>query len=204
MDKAFVEAEIAYPGAHPSVLDEECAVTGHAGKNLLIGIDFANVPETRHQHASIGGRDHLLHSLRILRRTEDDIAGHLTHFIWERKAVAGSDDRPDFRPMLRLLHAPGGAAGIDNALDYSILDQGNTLATHAFAIEGRSRLQGMGDVVGDVYVTAEQLGANAVVEERALIQNGLPTEIPEHEANDIEYRGGFEDHRIFAGRDFAW
>src|ERR1700757_1408749 len=65
MDEAFVEAEIAHPGTHLSVLDEECAVTGHAGKNLLVGIDFTNVPETAHQDASIGRSKHLLKSLRL-------------------------------------------------------------------------------------------------------------------------------------------
>jgi len=57
----------------------------------------------------------------------------------------------------------------------------------------------VGGVVPDVDVLAEELGARAVAEERALVEEREATEIPEHEADNVENRGGLEDDGVFAG-----
>ena len=71
-----------------SVLTREGAVTGHAGENFFVRIYFADVPQTRHQHSAFGFRSHLLNCLGIVWRSEDDVDGHLPHFVWKSKAVA--------------------------------------------------------------------------------------------------------------------
>src|SRR5882762_4936622 len=62
----------------------------------------------------------------------------------------------------------------------------------------------MGHVVPDVDVLTEQLSSDAVVEERALIENRLAGEVPEHEPDDIEHRGRLEDHGVLPCRKFPW
>jgi hypothetical protein len=57
-DNALIEAKIAQAPATPAVFDQERAVARHAGHDFLVGIHFADVPETGDQNAAIGGRDH--------------------------------------------------------------------------------------------------------------------------------------------------
>ena len=54
----------------------------------------------------------------------------------------------------------------------------SALARHTFAIEGRARLQRMADVVVDGDVLAEELLADAVVQEAAAVADGGGAEIP--------------------------
>ncbi len=58
----------------------------------------------------------------------------------------------------------------------------------------------MANVVDDSDVFAEQLCPNTIVEERTLVQDSQPAEIPEHEAHQIQHRSGLQDHRVFARR----
>src|SRR6266581_5027232 len=81
VDEAFVEAKITYPTFDASILNEESTVAGHACENFLVGLNFADVPKSRDQHATLGGSNHLLHRLRILRRCKHDVKGHLSHFV---------------------------------------------------------------------------------------------------------------------------
>ena len=41
-----------------------------------------------------------------------------------------------------------------------------------------------------------KLRADSVVEKRALIENRLPAEIPEHESDNVEHGRRFQDHRV--------
>ena len=68
MDQTLVEAEIAQAVLNFPVFHQEGAVAGHAGDDLLVGINFADVPQPRDQHAALGRGDHLIESLRILRQ----------------------------------------------------------------------------------------------------------------------------------------
>jgi len=54
VNQAFVEAEVAYARLDFSILDQKSAVARHAGENLLVGIDLADVPQSRHQHTPVG------------------------------------------------------------------------------------------------------------------------------------------------------
>ncbi len=57
------------------------------------------------------------------------------------------------------------------------------------------------DIVGDRNVFAEELRADAIVEKRALVEDRLAAPVPEHEAQQVEHGGRFEDHRVLAGRE---
>src|SRR5579863_9522868 len=59
VNQALVEAEVAYVLSNSPVFHQESAVASHAGDDFFVGIDLADVPETRHQDAAIGGSDHL-------------------------------------------------------------------------------------------------------------------------------------------------
>src|SRR5215472_7424851 len=89
VDQALVEAEIADSVLHFSVFHQECAITSHAGEDLLIRIDLADVPESRNQDAALGSRDHLLHRLFSPAGDENDIGRRFAHFVGQREAVAG-------------------------------------------------------------------------------------------------------------------
>ena len=54
MDQAFVEAEISYAVANLAVLHVESSVARHPRKNFFVGINLADVPESRDQHAVFG------------------------------------------------------------------------------------------------------------------------------------------------------
>src|SRR2546428_10346266 len=53
LDDALVEAEIPDAVAYLAVLDPERAVARHPGKNFLVGIDFADVPQARDQETAL-------------------------------------------------------------------------------------------------------------------------------------------------------
>src|SRR5439155_19786802 len=52
MNQAFVEAKIAHAVAQLSVFHIKRSIAGHAGEDLFIGINLADVPETRDQEAA--------------------------------------------------------------------------------------------------------------------------------------------------------
>ena len=69
--------------------------------------------------------------------------------------MSGSLNRSDFGGVFGISHLPCRCARIDNAVNHSILDQGNALAPHALAIEWRTCLQWMVHVIAYVDVLAE-------------------------------------------------
>src|ERR1700733_8573312 len=81
MNQAFVEPEVADTLANSPIFDQERAVASHAGYDLLVRIDFADVPQPRDQHAAFGRGDHLSYGLRIFLRGENDVHGHLAYFV---------------------------------------------------------------------------------------------------------------------------
>src|ERR1700675_4670132 len=58
LENGLIEAEIADSAGDFAVFYEEKAVAGHAGHDLFVGIDFADVPEAGYKQAAVGGGDH--------------------------------------------------------------------------------------------------------------------------------------------------
>src|SRR5215467_366063 len=81
VDQALVEAEIADSLLHFPVFHQERAIAGHAGEDLLIGIDLTDVPQPRDQDALLRSRDHLLHRLFAALGDKDDVGWRFTHFV---------------------------------------------------------------------------------------------------------------------------
>src|SRR5262249_31862020 len=59
-DQVFVEAEITQTGSDGAIFDEECTVAGHAGEDLGVGIDLADIPEAGDEDTARRGSDHFL------------------------------------------------------------------------------------------------------------------------------------------------
>src|SRR6185437_4243436 len=63
--EALVEAEIPHSAHQLPVLDEEGTIAGHAGKDLLVRIDLADIPQTCDENPAFGRGYHLVNSLRV-------------------------------------------------------------------------------------------------------------------------------------------
>ena len=163
MQQALVEAEVAHTVADLAALHQEGSIASHAGQYLFVRLDFADIPQTRHQHPTLGGGDHLLDGSRIFRHSENDVHRGLSHFVGERKAVTSGLDPSNLLFVFGSLHLLCGGSCVDQLLDNSILDQMHPLAADPFAIKRRAGLQRMADVVNDVYVVAEDFRAHPVV-----------------------------------------
>src|SRR5215472_11457321 len=100
VDQALVEAEITDSVLHFSFFHQKRAVAGHAGENLLIRIDLADVPQARDQDAALASRDHLLHCLFSAAGDENDIRRRFAHLVGQRKAVAGGCNLSNLGSML--------------------------------------------------------------------------------------------------------
>src|SRR5207237_9044491 len=66
------------------------------------------------------------------------------------------------------------------------------------------RLQRMRDIIHDGDVVAEYLLAYAVVEKRAMVQNGHDAKVIEHETEQVENGGRLQHHGKSARRQFLW
>src|SRR5512146_1514509 len=71
VNETFVKAKVANAAAQLAIFYQERSVARHSGELLLEGLDFADVPQARHQHAALGGCDHLVDRLRIAAGSED-------------------------------------------------------------------------------------------------------------------------------------
>src|SRR6516162_8997043 len=169
---------------------EEQAIPSHAGHDLFVGVDLADVPETGDQEPAFGGGDHLLE--RGFPSGDDEIHGRFTVFVGQGETVTGG-------LFLGLL---GGPAGIHKVFDGALIDQENALGGHAFTVERRTQLLGMVDVVGDGDVFAEQRLADTAGKTGAFVGDRSGREIVEQEADEVQYRRGFEDHGVAAGLQF--
>ena len=118
--------------------------------------------------------------------------------------MAGGSDFADFRSGLGFLHLLGGCARINQLLRHAVFHQLYALARDTFAIEASARLQRMRDIVPDSDVVAEYLLADAVVEKRALVQNGHAAKVIEHETKQVENGRRLQHHGEFARRQFLW
>src|SRR5208282_3066027 len=203
LNQALVETEITDSVADLSVLHVEGAVAGHAGENLLVRIDFTDVPKSRHQHAAFGRGNHLVNGYWLGRCAEHDVHRGFAHFIWERKAVPGGRDGTDLVSVFRPLHLLGGGAGIHQALDHAVFDQLHFLTAYSFSVERWARLQRVSNVVPDIDVLAEEFASDAVIQERALVENGESAKVEEHEANDVEHGGRLENDGVFPSGNLA-
>ena len=94
MNQALVEAEIAKPALELAVLDQEGAVTGHAGKIFSYGSTsrmyqsrVTRMPRSVDAIICVDGL-----SARG-RAGEDNVHGHFAHIIGNGKAMAGGFDR---------------------------------------------------------------------------------------------------------------
>src|SRR6266849_3374924 len=177
LNQALIKAEIPDSTCDFSVFHQKGAIASHPSQDFFVWIDFADVPESRDQNPALRRGDHLVHSIRVTRRLEDNVHGRFAHFVRNRKAMSGSFDRADFARVFRLLHLFCARPRVHQPFDDSAFDELDPLAAHAFAIEGRAGLEWMRDVVPDCDVFAEQTGTNAVAEKRPLIENGKPAEV---------------------------
>ena len=118
--------------------------------------------------------------------------------------MAGGSDFADFRRGLGFLHLLGGCARVNQLLRHAVFHQLYVLARHTFAIEASARLQRMRDIIPDGDVVAEYLLAYAVVEKRALVQNGHAAKVIEHETEQVENGGRLEHHGKSPRRQFLW
>src|SRR5260370_2975518 len=150
---ALVEAEIAYALLHFSILDHECPVASHAGENLFVRIDFADVPQPRGPNAALRAGNHLLDGLFAAAGNEYDVGRRFPHLVGNRKTVAGNSDLADLGRSFRLAHLLRCGASVHEVANHSVLHQTHTLPANAFAIERRIRLQRMRYVVhdGDIF-----------------------------------------------------
>ncbi len=115
-DEGLVEAEIADGTGNSAVFDEEEAVASHAGHDLFVGVDFADVPEAGDEEAAVGGGDHFFEG--GISSGENEIHGGFAVFVGESEAVAGG----------LLAGSFGRGAGIDEILRDAAIDQLNSLA----------------------------------------------------------------------------
>src|SRR5277367_637755 len=57
-EKTLIETEVSYAAADPAILDQKGSIARHAGENLFVRIDFADVPEPRDENYALGRADH--------------------------------------------------------------------------------------------------------------------------------------------------
>jgi len=86
-NQALVETEIPYSSYDMSAVDENSSVTSHAGHDLLIGVDFADVPQSCYQEAARRRSDHLI-ECRIAAGNHD-VHGRFTDFVRQWKPMPG-------------------------------------------------------------------------------------------------------------------
>src|SRR5690242_19759037 len=99
--EALIEAEVAHSARQLSILDQEGAVPGHASKDLLVRIDLTDIPQTRHQNATFGGRNHLFNSLRALIASFDNyVHRRVADLVGQWKTMSGSADLPNLGRQL--------------------------------------------------------------------------------------------------------
>src|SRR5205823_486030 len=115
--------------------NERETVASHAGHDLFVGVHFADIPEAGDEKAAVGGSDHFIKG-RVA-SGEDKIHGSFAILVGESEAVAGGLFTGGF----------GGGAGIDEVFGDAAINQLDTLAGEAFAVEGRALLERMIRVV---------------------------------------------------------
>src|SRR5438309_1324296 len=190
-DERLIEAEVAHGASNLPILNEKQAVAGHAGHDFFIGIDFADVPETRNEQAAFGGGDHLFYGR--ISAAEDEIHGRFAVFVGKGKPVPGG----------LLVRRFGGGPGIHEILGDAAVHEHDALTWHSFAIEWGALLQRMINVVGDADVLAEELLAHAFVQAGALVRQGSGRKIVKKKTDKVENGSGFEDDRVAAGIKLA-
>src|SRR6266478_4423871 len=190
-DEGLIEAEVADGASNLPLLNKKEAIAGHAGHDLFVGVDFADVPKASDEQAAVGGGDHFFNG--GIGAGEDEIHGSFAVFIGEGETMAGG----------LLAGSFGSGAGIDKIFGDAAIHQLNALAREAFAIERRALLQRMIDVVGDGDVLSEELFAHAVVEAGALVFESRGGKIVKKKADEIKHGGRFEDYGVTAGGKLA-
>src|SRR6267154_25774 len=190
-DEGLIEAEVADGAGNLPLLNKKEAIAGHAGHDFFVRVDFPDVPKTSDEQAAVGGGDHFFN--RGIAAAEDEVHGRFAVFVGEGKTMAGG----------LLAGSLGSSAGIDKIFGDAAIDQLNALAREAFAIEMGALLEGVVSVVGNGDVLAEELLAHAVVEAGALVFESGGGEIVKKKTDEIEHRGGFEDHGVTAGGKLA-
>src|SRR5207249_5976558 len=101
------------------------------------------------------------------------------------------------------LHFGRAAARIDQPLYNSVFHQLQLLAWYTFAIEGRTGLLGVRNVVPYIDVLAEELRADAIVQKRSLIENCQASKIEKPEADGVEDGRWLKHDRVLASRNLA-
>src|SRR5438445_5933271 len=57
-DEGLIETEVADGASNLTVFDKKQAITGHAGHDFFVRVNFADVPEAGDEEAAISGSDH--------------------------------------------------------------------------------------------------------------------------------------------------
>src|SRR5260370_27313330 len=84
-NERLIEAKVSHSAGDPPFLNKKQAIAGHPGHHLFVGIDFADVPEARHEQSAFGGGDHFVDG--GISAAEDEIHGCFAVFVWQRKPV---------------------------------------------------------------------------------------------------------------------
>src|SRR5258708_5159301 len=190
-DEGLIEAEVAHGAGNLPLLNKKEAIACHAGDDLFVRVDFADIPEPRDEQAAVGGGDHFFDG--GVTAGEDEVHGRFAVFVRQSEPVSSGLFASGF----------GSGTGIDESSGDAAIDQLNALTGQALAIEGHTLLQQMIDVVGDGDVLSEELFAHAVVEAGALVFESGGGKIVKKKADEIKHGGGFEDNSVTAGGKFA-
>ena len=125
----LIESEIPRRPRNFALLDQEQTVASHAGHDLFVGVDFADVPEPRDQQTSVGGGDHLLE--RRITAGDNQIHRSFPVFIGQGESRGRWALVPaclaERREYTRFFTMP-------------LIDERDALAWHAFAVEGSAKL----------------------------------------------------------------
>src|SRR5205823_8352446 len=117
--------------------------------NFFVRINFADIPQPRNENAALGAGNHLLSGLLSAGRDKHQVGRRFAYLIGQRKSMAGYLDISNFTGIFGVAYLFGGAAGIHEVLDYAFLDQCNFFSMDALAIEWRSGLERMVNVIHD-------------------------------------------------------
>src|ERR1700674_5554752 len=164
MNEALVEAEISHAVSHFSIFHVKRAVASHPRKDFLVGIDFADVPQPRHQYSALRGSDHSIQSLWRRRAAEYDIHRGFPHFVGDGESMTCDFYGSNFVFVFRVLHFLRRGTRVYQPFHDAVLNQLNTLPSHAFAIKRGTGLKRMRGVIPNIDVVAEDLGLNTVIQ----------------------------------------
>src|SRR5215472_11227983 len=130
----MIEAKVSYSVPEFAVLNQESAVARHAGEDLFVWIDFANIPEPCYEYTFFCGTYHLIDSFFIFgsRTLKDDVHGRITNLVGKGKSVSSGGNGAELLSPLRIPYAMRGHTRIDQVLGYTAFYQRDKLKRYTF------------------------------------------------------------------------